>query len=99
MFNCETLKDYHDIYLKTDVLLLADIFEKFRKTCIHNYNLEPVHYYTSAGMAWDTALKMTGVQLELITDIDQYKFLETAIRGGISMISHRYAKANNPYCP
>lgn len=98
VFNCKTLKYYHDIYLQTDVLLLADVFEKFRQTCLQNYDLDPAHYYTSPGMAWDAALKMTGVNLELITDINQYKFIEKAIRGGISMISTRYAQANNPYC-
>ena len=96
-FGCTNMRDYHDVYLKSDVLLLTDVFEKFRATCMQHYGLDPVHYYTSPGMAWDAALKVTDVKLELITDIDQYKFIESAIRGGVSMISTRYAKANNPY--
>ena len=88
---------YHNIYLKSDVLLLADAFEQFRTRCMQNYGLDPVYYYTSPGLAWDAALKMTCVNLELITDIDQYKFIENSIRGGVSMISTRYAKANNPH--
>ena len=87
VFDCNTMKDYHDVYLKGDVLLLADVFEKFRKTCQDNYGLDP----------WDAALRMTDVNLELITDINQYKFIENGIRGGISTISTRYARANNPY--
>ena len=59
--------------------------------------LDPVHYYTSPCLAWDAALKMTRVNLELITDIDQYKFIKNSIRGGVSMISTRHAKANNPH--
>ena len=98
-FGCTNLGDYHDTYLKSDILLLADVFEKFRNVCLHHYGLDPCHYYTSPGLAWDAVLKMTGIELELITDIDQYKFIESAIRGGISMITTRYAAANNSYCP
>ena len=94
-FHCKTLEDYHDIYIKSDVRLLADLFDKFRNTCLHNYRLDPVHYYTTPGLAWDAALRMAKVTLELITDIDMYTFIEDSIRGGISMISNRYAKSNN----
>ena len=83
VFGCTTLKDYHDIYLKTDVLLLADVFEKFRKMCMRNYGLDPAHYYTAPGLSWDACMKMTDIKLELMTDINQYKFIEKAIRGGI----------------
>ena len=96
-FNCKTMKDYHDVYLKMDVLLLADIFENFRKLGITNFGLDPAHYITLPSYAWDACLKKTEVELELFTDPDMYLFIENNIRGGISMISHRYAKSNNPY--
>ena len=96
-FNMQTLREYHDLYLETDVLLLADVFENFRSVCLKNYKLDPAHYYTSPGLAWDAALKMTGVELELLTDPDMVLLVERGIRGGVAMISHRYAKANNKY--
>ena len=89
---------YHDIYLKQDVLLLADVFEKFRSTCHEFYKLDPAHYFTAPGFAWDSMLKYTDVELELLPDKDMYLFLENP-NGGISMISRRYAKANNKYVP
>ncbi len=91
-------KDYHDLYLKQDVLLLADIFEKFRKTCHLFYKIDPAHYFTAPGFAWDAMLKMTDCELELLPEKDMYLFLENP-NGGISMISHRYSKANNKYVP
>ena len=95
-FGCKTLGEYSDLYCRTDVLLLADVFEMFRKTCLHQYGLDPAHYYTSPGLLRDALLKKTGVQLELLTDYDQHLFIEKGLRGGISMASKRYAKANNP---
>ena len=95
-FDCKTLGDYHDLYVKTDVALLADVFENFRKLCLKKYGLDPAHYFTSPGLSWDALLKMTGVNLELLTDHDMHLFVERGIRGGISMVSKRYAKANNP---
>ena len=89
LFNCRTLKDYHDIYLKIDVILLADVFEKFRQMCINTYKLDPTHYFSAPGLAFDAALKMSGIKLELFTDIDKHLFIENSIRGGVSMISHR----------
>ena len=94
--NIHTMGEYHDLYLKTDVLLLADIFEHFRKTCVQYYKLDPTHFYTIPGLAWQVALCMSKVELELMTDPDMYLFFENAIRGGLSMITHKYAKANNP---
>jgi len=94
-FGCQTLGDYTDLYCRTDVLLLADVFENFRKTCLKQYGLDPAHYYTSPGLSWDALLKKTGVALELLTDYDQHLFIEKGMRGGISMVSRRYAKANN----
>ena len=96
-FNLKTMGEYHDLYLKSDVLLLADVFENFRKTCLEYYRLDPCHYFTSPGLSWDAMLKMTEVQLELITDIDMYQFVEKGMRGGISYIANRYGKANNKY--
>ena len=97
VFNCKTIRDYHDLYLKTDVLLLADVFENFRKTCLKHYNLDPAHYYTSPGLAWDACLKETGQELQLLDDYDMLMMFERGIRGGITHISKRYAEANNEY--
>ena len=94
-FDCETLGDYHDVYLQLDVLLLADFFAKFRRTCLNYYKLDPVHYYTTPGLAWDSALRMSKVNLELITDRIIFDIVDTSIRGDVSMISTRHAKANN----
>ena len=96
-FNCKTMRNYHDLYLKTDVLLLADVMENYRNVCIGNYRLDPLWYYTAPGLAWDAALKISKIKLELITDPDMYLLVENGIRGGISTIMKRYAKANNPY--
>ena len=89
--------DYHDHYLKKDVLLLADVFEKFIDTCLKFYGLDPCHYFSSPGLSWDAMLKMTSVRLEKIVAIDMYLFIEKRLRGGISYIAKRYAKANNKY--
>ena len=95
-FGGKTLGEYSDLYCQTDVLLLADVFEMFRKTCLHQYGLDPAHYYTSPGLSGDALLKKTGVELEPLTDYDQHLFIEKGMRGGISMASKHYAKANNP---
>ena len=97
VFKMEHFKDYHNLYNETDVLLLADVFESFRNICIKNNKLDPAHYYTVPGLAWDACLKMTGVKLELLSDIDMLLIVEKGIRGGVSMISNRYGKANNKY--
>ena len=95
-FGCRTLGDYHDLYVTTDVVLLTDVFENFRKVCQGKYGLDPAHYYSAPGLSWDALLKKTGVELELLTDLDMHLFVERGMRGGISMVGKRYAKANNP---
>ena len=84
---CKDMREYHDLYLKTDVILLADVFENFRKVCKENYNLDPAWYFTSPGLAWDAMLKITGVELELLSDPNIYLMVENGIRGGISTIT------------
>ena len=96
-FNMETMKDYHKLYNETDALLLADVFENFRDLCLKIYGLDPVYYFTAPGLAWDACLKMTNINLELLSDLDMLLMFEKGIRGGISMISNRYGEANNKY--
>ena len=96
-FEIKNLGEYHDLYLKTDVLLLADVFEEFRNICMENYSLDPAWYYTSPGLSWDALLKHSKVNLELLTDPDMLLMFEKGIRGGISMISNRHGQANNKY--
>ena len=91
------MSDYRDNYLKKDILLSADVFEKFIATCLKFYGLDPCHSFSSPGLSWDAMLKMTGVKLEKISDIDKYLFIEKGLRRGISYIAKRYAKANNKY--
>ena len=91
------LGDYHGLYLTTDALIFEYIFEVFRDTCVSNYGLDPAHSFTSPGLAWQAALKMSDVQLDLFTDINMHLFIERGIRGGVATITHRYAKANNQY--
>ena len=96
-FNLKTMGDYHDLYLKSDILLLADVFENFRKTCLQYYKLDPCHYFTSPGLSWDAMLKMTDIKLELMVDIDMFQFIEKGMRGGTSYIANRYGEANIKY--
>ena len=95
-FGIKNLGEYHDLYLKSDVLL-ADVFEEFRNLCLKNYSLDPAWYYTSPGLSWDALLKLSGVKLELLTDVEILLLIEKAIRGGVSMISNRFGKANNKF--
>ena len=96
-FEMKNMGDYHDHYLKKDVLLSVDVFENFIAMCLKFYGLDPCHYFSSPGLSWDAMLKMTDVKLEKISDIDKYLFIEKGLRGGISYIAKRYAKANNKY--
>ena len=97
VFGMEHLQDYHNLYNETDVLLLADVFENLRDICLENYKLDPADYFTAPGLAWDAALKITKVKLELLTDIDMLLMVEKGINGGVSMISNRYGAANHKY--
>ncbi|CAG8625073.1 9444_t:CDS:1, partial [Paraglomus occultum] len=95
-FECKNLGEYHDLYLKTDVLVLTDIWTKFRETSMKYYKLDPSHYVSAPALSWDAMLKMTGVEIELFTEMAMHDFTEKAKRGGIAMACHRYFKANNP---
>ncbi|XP_073979977.1 uncharacterized protein [Rhodnius prolixus] len=96
-FKCSTLGEYSDIYLKTDVLLLADVFQNFRNVTMETHKIDPAHYFTAPGMAWDAMLRLTGVKLELLLDYDMILMVERGIRGGICQASLRHCKANNRY--
>ena len=89
--------DYHNHYLKKDVLLSADVFGKFIATCLKFYGLDPCHYFSAPGLRGDAMLKMTGVKLEKISDIDKHLIIVKGLRGGISYIAKRYVKASNKY--
>ena len=97
VFNLKSLGEYHDLYLKIDTILLANVFEAFRGTCLEYYQLDPVHFYTSPGLAWQACLKKMGIKLELLTDPDMLLMFERRIRGGITQAVHRYMKVNNKY--
>ena len=96
-FEIANLGEYHDLYLRTDVILLANIFEAFRKVCLENYGLNPAHFYTAPGLAWKACLKKTSIRLKLLLDPDMLLMFERGIRGGITQSVHRWAQANNPY--
>ena len=97
-FKLNNLGDYHDLYVQSDTWLFADVFENFRKACIKTYELDPAHFISLPGLAWQACLKKkTGVELELLTDYDMLLMIEEGIRGGICHAVHRYAKANNRY--
>ena len=91
-FDMKNMGDYHDYYLRKDVLLLTDAFEKFVDMCLKFYRLDPCHQFSSPGLSWNAMLKMAGVNFKKISDIDKYLFVEKGLRGGISYIAKRYAK-------
>ena len=93
----KNLRDYHDFYIQSDTLLLADVFKNFRNMCIKVYDLDPAHFLSAPRLAWQACLKKTEVKLELLTDVDTLLMVEKGIRGGISHAMHRYAKTNNKY--
>ena len=97
MFNeyCTDIGDYHDLYVQTDTLLLAEVFETFRDKCIEIYGLDPSLFYSGPGLAWQACLKKADVKLELLTDYQMLLMIEEGIRGGMCQSTHRCAKANN----
>ena len=96
--NNKNLGDYHDFYVQRDTSLLADVFENFRNMCIIKvYELDPAHFLSPPGLAWQACLKKTKIELELITDFNMLLMVEQGIRGGTCHAIHRYAKANNKY--
>ena len=96
-FKLKSLGEYHNLYVQSDTLLLADVFENFRNTCLKVYELDPAHFLSLPGLAWQACLKKTNVKLKLLTDYDMLLMVEEGIRGGIRHSIHRYAKANNKY--
>ena len=97
VFEIENWGDYHHLYYQSDTLLLADIFESFRNMCLKEYELDPAHFLTAAGSAWNAYLKKTKVELELLTGNNMLLMVENGIWGGICQATHKYAKANNKY--
>ena len=97
VFKMNTVGNYHDLYLKTDVFFVADVSEKFINTCLDYYGLGPCHNFSIPGLSCDTMLKMTGTRLELMSDTDMHLFIEKGMRRGISYISKRHSKANKKY--
>ena len=96
-FGIHNLGDFHDLYLRTDVVLLANVYDAFRDTCLRHYKLDPAHFCTSPGLAWKACLKRTGIKLELLINPDMLLMFERGIRGGITKAVCKYASANNKY--
>ena len=96
-FNIKNLGEYHDLYIKSDTAQLVDVFENFRNTCLEIYELDPAHFLSAPGRAWQACLKKTQVELELLTDNYMLLMFEEGTRGGICQATHRYVKANNRY--
>ena len=97
VFEIKDVGECHDLYVRTDTLLLADVFENFRNKCIKTYGLDPLHFVSSLSLTQQARLKKTGVELDLLTDIDKLLMVEEGIRGGICQVSQRYSTANNEY--
>ena len=96
-FKLKNLGEYDDLYVQSDTLLLADVFENFRNMCIEVYELDPAHFLSLSGLAWQACLKKTNIKLELLTDYDMLLMVEEGVRGGMCHSIHRHAKANNKY--
>ena len=98
-FGCVTFEDYLNLYLKCDVLQLADVFENFRAMCLAEDQLDPVHYFTIPNMVWDSAFKMTHAKVELLTDVEMYEFFEAGIRGGMTFVNKHHSWSNHKSVP
>lgn len=98
-FSCSNLEDYMKIYLSADITLLADVMENYRKFFHHAFGLDPTKYISLPGLSYDCMLRYTGCQIDLVHDLKTYTFIKKGLRGGVSMIPHRWAKANNPLLP
>ena len=96
-FNIKNMGDYHDLYLKTDVLLLTDVFENFRDMCLSHYGLDPVYYYTLPNFAFDAMLKLTGIEIDLVYNQEIYEMIEAGLRGGMTQTTRKKVEANNKY--
>ena len=97
VFKLENLGDYHDLYVQSDMLLLADVFNNFRDMCLKEYELDPAHFLSLPGLEWQACLKKTNIELELLTDYDMLLMVEEGIRDRICHSIHQYAKGNNKY--
>ena len=97
VFEIKNLGEYHDLYVQYDTFLFADIFDNFRNKCIEIYKLDPAHFLSASGLAWQACLKKTKVELELLTEIDMLFMVEKGTRGGICQAIQRHVKANNKY--
>ena len=96
-FNIKNIGEYHDLYVQSDTILLADVFESFRNLSIETYKLDPAYFLSLPALAWQACLKHSEIKLELISDVDMLLMLEEGIRGGICHSVFRHAKANNKY--
>ena len=96
-FEIKNLEEYHNLYVQSDTLLLADVFQNFRNMCLKIYELDPAKFLSAPGLAWQASLKKTKIKLDLLTDIDMLLMVEKGIRRGIYHSVYRYAKANNKY--
>ena len=95
-FKLKNLGELHDLYMNTDVMILADVFESFRKTSLEKYKLDPAHFLTAPSLSWTACLRKTGVSLELMTDPDMSMFIDMSLLGGVSGVFEPFKKANNP---
>ena len=89
--------DYHDLYVQTDTFLLADVYQNLKNKCLETYGIDPSYFYSTPRLAWQAYFKKTGVELELLTDIDMLLMHENSVRGGMCQATYRYVKANNKY--
>ena len=96
-FKLNDLGEYHDLYVQSDTLLLAEVFENFRNKCLEVYELDPAYFLSLPGLAWQACLRKTNIKLELLTKYDMLLMVEEGIRGGICHSIHRYTKADNKY--